>query len=198
MLVFDLFIRCPFAKLIGKHSRYWWHVSASSSSSSYSSSTFQTGVLYSRRSFVNGPLVCEDFMPVLLGFLSFLLGIFIFIFIFLVRLGVFSCVEEEPPAVVFRSTNGRTPPRAAYPFDSLMVPFNELFIAPRLSPNNRLLATFPPFLLGNEMKEKDSYQLPAMDMMMKCVATTIWPKKRREKLNFLFIYFFFLDSKKRI
>jgi hypothetical protein len=80
---------------------------------------FQAGVsLYSCQfTFVNGPLVCEDFMPVWLGFLFFFGG-FLILFLF----GPFlSCIEQEPP-VVFGSTNGRTPPRATYPpFDSLMV-----------------------------------------------------------------------------
>jgi hypothetical protein len=116
-VIFDLFIRCPFAKLIGKHSRYWVHVSASSSSSF--SSTFS-----GRRFSLQLPVHVRERAISLRGFHACLVGIsFLFWgFLILFLFGPFlSCVEQEPP-VVFGSTNGRTPPRATYPpFDSLMV-----------------------------------------------------------------------------
>lgn len=77
-------------------------------------------------------------------------------------------------------------------------PFNELFIAPRLSPNNRLLTTFPPFFSFLEMrwKKKDSDQLPRRWIWWN-VLRQQFGQKKRERKKWREIEFGFWDSKKK-
>ena len=148
-LCFSWFIRSSlvwFAKLMNKHSRYLWHVSASSSSSTF----------WDWRSFVNGPLVCEDFMLVLLGD---------FFFRFLLK-GKSIRSSSWPFAVVFRSSKWTDThhPGQPIPFDSLLASFNELFISV-----SRLSSKFCPAQqpAGAQQLLKDGFSFLFFEIEMK-------------------------------
>lgn len=193
-MIFDLFIRCPFAKLIGKHSRYWWHVSASSSSfsSTFSGRRFS---LYSRRfTFVNGPLVCEDFMPVWLGFLFFFGGFWFYF------CSVRSCraSSKSPLLSLDRRMDGHHPGQPIPLLILWWLPIQWIIHRSSAQPQQPAPYDFSSllFFLGNEMKEKRFRPATAPMDMMKCVATTIWPKKElKKKVERNWIWFLGLGKK---